>query len=129
MGQGFLIDTNIVIATLGNKLPSEGVVFIKTIPPNISVITQIELLGWHGVAAIDLVPLTDFVNKSTIFNLDPAVVQQTIILRQYHKIKTPDAIIAATALIHGLTLVSRNVSDFKQIAQLQVINPFELPSR
>lgn len=126
MEQGFLIDTNIVIATLGNKLPPDGAAFIKTVPPNISVITQIELLGWHGIVASDLVLLTDFVNKATIFPLDPSIVQQTIILRQYHKIKTPDAIIAATALIHGLTLVSRNVSDFKLIAQLQVINPFEL---
>lgn len=126
MGQGFLIDTNIVIATFGNTLPSEGAAFIRTISPNISVITQIELLGWHGVSASDLIPLTDFVNKATIFPLDPPIVQQTIILRQYHKIKTPDAIIAATALIHGLTLISRNVSDFKQVAQLKVINPFEL---
>lgn len=126
MGQGFLIDTNIVIATLGNKLPSDGVAFIKTTPPNISIITQIEILGWHGVSASDLIPLTDFVNKATVFPLDSPIVQQTIILRQYHKIKTPDAIIAATALIHGLILVSRNVSDFKQISQLQVINPFEL---
>jgi predicted nucleic acid-binding protein len=126
MGQGFLIDTNIVIATLGNKLPPDSAAFIKTIPPNISVITQIELLGWNGVSASDLIPLTDFVNKATILPLEPPVVQQTIILRQYHKIKTTDAIIAATALIHGLTLVSRNVSDFKQISQLKVINPFEL---
>lgn len=129
MGQGFLIDTNIVIATLGNKLPPDGTAFIKTIPPNISVITQVELLGWYGVSAADLIPLTDFVNKATIFGLAVPIVQQTIILRQYHKIKTPDAIIAATALIHGLTLVSRNVSDFKQISQLQVINPFELPAQ
>ena len=126
MGQGFLIDTNIVIATLGNKLPADGEAFIKTIPPNISVVKQIELLGWFGVIASDLIQLTDFVNKATIFPLDPPVIQQTIILRQYYKIKTPDAIIAATALIHGLTLVSRNISDFKLIAQLQVINPFEL---
>jgi len=126
MGQGFLIDTNIVIATLGNKLSSAGAAFIKTIPPNVSVITQIELLGWHGVSASDLLPLTDFINKATIFPLDPPTVQQTIILRQYHKIKTPDAIIAATALIQGLTLVSRNTADFKQISQLQVINPFDL---
>ena len=126
MGQGYLIDTNIIIAILGNTLPPEGTSFIKTMPPNISVITQIELLGWHGIPASDLTSLTDFVNNSTIFPLDAPVIQQTIVLRQYHKIKTPDAIIAATALIHGLTLVSRNISDFKQISQLQVINPFEM---
>jgi len=45
MGPEFLIDTNIVIASLGNQLPQEGTIFIKAIPPAISVITQIELLG------------------------------------------------------------------------------------
>jgi len=84
-------------------------------------------MAW--VSASDLIPLSDFVNKATIFPLEPPIVQQTIILRQYHKIKTPDAIIAATALIHGLILVSRNVSDFKQLSQLQVVNPFELPAQ
>ena len=44
--------TNIFIATLGNKLTSEGTSFIQTIPPDISVITQIELLEWHEVAAV-----------------------------------------------------------------------------
>jgi len=48
MGQGFLIDTNIVIATLGNRLPPDGAAFIKTIPQSISIITQFEILGWHG---------------------------------------------------------------------------------
>jgi predicted nucleic acid-binding protein len=36
-----------------------------------------------------------------------------------------DAIIAATALVHGLTLVTRNVDDFKHIAGLELENPFE----
>ena len=46
MGQEFLIDTNVVIASLGNKLSSEGAIFLKTVSPDISVITQIEILGW-----------------------------------------------------------------------------------
>lgn len=35
-----------------------------------------------------------------------------------------DAIIAATALVHGLTLVTRNVSDFK-VTGLDILNPWE----
>jgi predicted nucleic acid-binding protein len=36
-----------------------------------------------------------------------------------------DAIIAATALVHDLSLVMRNINDFKHVAGLRIINPFE----
>jgi predicted nucleic acid-binding protein len=36
-----------------------------------------------------------------------------------------DAIIAATALVYGRTLVTRNIEDFRWIAELTLINPFE----
>jgi toxin FitB len=39
----------------------------------------------------------------------------------------PYAIIAATALIHNLTLLTRNLSDFKKIPQFNIINPWEPP--
>jgi len=40
------------------------------------------------------------------------------------RIKTPDAIIAATALHHQLVLATRNTDDFKEIDGLNHINPF-----
>ena len=40
------------------------------------------------------------------------------------RIKTPDAIIAATALHHQLVLATRNTADFKDIDGLNHINPF-----
>ncbi|MEK7257684.1 MAG: PIN domain-containing protein [Bacteroidota bacterium] len=46
------------------------------------------------------------------------------IRRQFKSIKLPDAIIAATALTHQLTLLTRNVSDFSKIPGLTVVNPF-----
>jgi predicted nucleic acid-binding protein len=36
-----------------------------------------------------------------------------------------DVIIAATALIEGFTLVTRNIDDFKNIPNLMLLNPWE----
>ena len=43
------------------------------------------------------------------------------------KMGLADAIIAATALVHGLKLVTRNVDDFKHIAGVEIVNPFDEP--
>ena len=49
---------------------------------------------------------------------------ETIALRKIQKIKLPDAIIAATALVHNLTIISRNTSDFKNITGLTCLDPY-----
>lgn len=56
--------------------------------------------------------------------LTPEVAERTIVLREKHSIKVPDAIIAATALTYDLTLITRNASDFKDIQELTIENPF-----
>lgn len=45
--------------------------------------------------------------------------------RQQHARPLPviDALIAATAQVHGMTVVTRNVKDF-ELARVQVLNPF-----
>ncbi len=43
-----------------------------------------------------------------------------------NKIKLPDAIIAATALVYDLFLISRNTGDFKNINYLKLIDPYNL---
>ncbi|MCI5210322.1 MAG: hypothetical protein D3910_16375 [Candidatus Electrothrix sp. ATG2] len=52
------------------------------------------------------------------------IIEATIQLRRKRKIKTPDAVIAATALVQGLHVCTRNISDFKNIG-VDYINPFE----
>lgn len=47
-------------------------------------------------------------------------------LRRERKIKTPDAIIAATAIAFGFTLVTNNEKDFKKIDGLSIVNPYTI---
>lgn len=46
----------------------------------------------------------DFVADAIILELTSAIVYQTIRIRQQCQLKLPDAVIAATALVHGLIL-------------------------
>lgn len=123
-----LIDTNTVIDYLGRKLPDSGMAFMNNIidaVPNISIITRIEVLGFSAPDE-HYKTLTDFMDDAVILNIDTAGADKSIDIRKAHKIKLPDAIIAATALVNNLTLVTRNVSDFKNIEGLQIINPYEV---
>ena len=127
MGTRFLLDTNAVIYYLGNKLPTAASEFLDASFEEeafISVISQIELLGWTPPQGQSLAPVENFVNKATIYPLSPAVVQKTIEIRRSRKIKLPDAIIAATALVNNFTIISRNMSDFTGIAGLTCLDPF-----
>ncbi|HUZ59877.1 MAG TPA: type II toxin-antitoxin system VapC family toxin [Hanamia sp.] len=92
---------------------------------SVSIITKIEVLGFKG-NEYELKKLNDFIGLANIFYVDDNIADKTIELRKIYKIKTPDAIIAATVLVYGLILISRNVTDFKKIEGLKIINPREL---
>jgi|694.fasta_scaffold117791_3 predicted nucleic acid-binding protein len=124
----YLIDTNAVIDYLGNKLPVSGMDFMNTVidaVPNVSVVTKIEVLGFNAPEQ-HYKTLSDFINDATVLDLTNNVVEASIEIRKKHKTKLPDAIVAATALVYDLVLISRNTSDFKNIDGLQVIDPHSL---
>lgn len=54
------------------------------------------------------------------------MVWEAVRLRQLRKLTLGDALIAATALVHDRTLVTRNVQDFNWIPGLNVLNPMDL---
>ena len=91
--------------------------------PNLSVISQIELLSWKTPKSSQI---SDFISDSLIFNITPEVVTICVKLRKGRRIKTPDAIIAATAIANDFTLVTDNEKDFENIPKLKVINPKKL---
>jgi len=58
--------------------------------------------------------------------LEEAIILKAIEIRKINRVKLPDAIVAATALVNSQILITRNVSDFKNINGLQVIDPWNL---
>jgi predicted nucleic acid-binding protein len=115
MGKKYLIDTNVVIDHFGNKLPEKGKKFLNTVEPIVFAVTQIETLGWLNATKDQLTPLYTFMEFAKILAIDEQTVEKTISLRQIKKITLGDAIIAATALVHDLTLITHNTSDFKTL--------------
>ena len=125
MGPGHLIDTNCIIDFSLGKLPERGKILLASIidnQPTISVINKIEALGFSVVNEA----ISELIKSATVINLTDEIINQTIILRRAHKIKLPDSIIAATALVFDLKLVTRNVPDFKMISGLSLIDPWNL---
>ncbi|MHA4738035.1 type II toxin-antitoxin system VapC family toxin [Dyadobacter sp. MSC1_007] len=125
MGQ-HLIDTNIVSKYMSGLLPEEGERLISAVLDDrsqLSVITQIELLSWKS--SFDA-QIRGFVDDSLIFPLTDEVVNACVNLRRQRKIRTPDAIIAATAIVNGLILLTDNETDFVGIPNLVLVNPNNL---
>lgn len=128
MGVTYLWDTNTVIYYLQQQFPPQVEQFIDDLlinaQPCISAITEIELLCWKTPTEEDMVILHNFLNDTLIIELERPIKLKTAEIRRQHKIKLPDAIIAATAMIYDLALITRNTSDFKSIQNLSIIDPF-----
>ena len=125
MEQDYLIDTNSIINFANKKLPSSGSLFVSKvidINPIISIINKIEVLDF----AHPNNQMIELIEASTIIPLTDEMVDETIAIRKIHKIKLPDAIIAATAKTKNLTLITRNETDFDSVSGLTIINPWKI---
>ena len=128
MDERFLIDTNILIYYFDDKIPVAHLSrstagFRESL--QVSTITKIELLCWHQITGEEKARMEDFLHHAEIYFVDKQVQSKAIEIKQKAKIKTPDAIIAATAVLFDFTIVSRNVKDFEKVRRRRIHNPFE----
>ncbi|MFQ3576826.1 MAG: type II toxin-antitoxin system VapC family toxin [Cytophagales bacterium] len=127
MGQ-YLIDNNAISNFFSELFTEKGMDFMAKVldqTPTISVITEIEALSWISPDKSKEKILKEFIQETNILGLTPDVVAQCISIRRSRKIKTPDAIIVSTAIVHNLTLITSD-SDFNNIVGLNVIDPNKL---
>lgn len=119
-----LLDSNIIIyaAQPGYDWLGE---FIAEHDPVVLALSYVETLGYHRLTAVEQQFLSEFFTVSLVIPISQPVLDRAVTLRQTRRMTLGDAIIAGTALTHGLTLVSRNIEDFQWIEGLQLLNPFE----
>ena len=118
-----LIDSNIIIYA---AMPEHQWLrdFIAEHAPAISAVSYVEVLGYHRLTQTDREYFEDFFAASLIFPIPNAVLEEAIRLRQTRRIALGDALVAATALVHNLMLITRNTNDFDWIENLRLLNPF-----
>jgi predicted nucleic acid-binding protein len=122
----YLFDSNILIYHLNGRLNERGTDLLAEGLSGVgaySIISKIELLGFNQSESDDRQARL-LLSSLRELELTSTIAEQTIKIRKTRKLKLPDAAIAATAIVNNLTIITRNTSDFDQIAGLNYINPF-----
>ena len=117
-----IVDSNIIIYAFQPKYANLRD-FFAAHAPVVSAASYVEVLGYHKLTEPREERLRHFFSLTTVLPIDQDVLDQAVYLRQQRKMSLGDALIAATALVHRLTLVTHNVPDFDWIDGLTILDP------
>ena len=121
-GSSALLDSNIIIYLSKREIP---LTFLDQFDEHyISVITYMEVLGYQFRNLKEEEFVKEMIEAFRLFFIDQKIADMAIEIRKNLRIKLPDAIIAATAKVLDLCLVTRNIDDFRKV-EVKVINPFD----
>jgi len=112
-GIDYLLDTNFIIGLLKEdpetmKLLAGVGSVIEARRCGFSSITRMELLGFPGLGSDEEQVIAERLSQLNYLGVTPLVEDEAIRLRRRYSIKLPDAIIAATALVHGAVLLTHD---------------------
>jgi predicted nucleic acid-binding protein len=122
-----LLDTNVLVYHVAGD-PAATKVIDETIDRRsfrISILSMVEFLGWHGHTDEEFIKCKELLELAIIVPISKEVADKAVELRRAKRIKLADAVIASTALVNNLSLVTANMRDFKGIQNLQIINPLK----
>ena len=104
-----LFDTNILIDYL-RGIQAARAELGRYNDKAISIVSWMEVLA--GAPAAAERGTRDFLDGFTVVDLDHAVAERAVALRRQHRVKLPDAIVWASALVHAMLLVTRETRGF-----------------
>lgn len=118
-----LLDSNIIIYAAEPNADDLRALIARE-SPAVSAISYVEVVGFHRLQPQEKAFLEAFFTAAETLPLNQPVLDQAVALRQQRRIGLGDALIAATALVHHRTLVTRNTADFAWIPDLYLLDPF-----
>ena len=117
-----LLDSNIIIYAVQND-DLELLELVQSPESFASIVSYIEVLGYHALKEENKHAFERIFETVEILDLTPDVAERATVLRQQRRMGLGDSIIAATALVHNLELITRNTGDFRWIEGIDLQNP------
>ncbi len=114
-GNELVVDTNIFINLGTQHLGIDKILQGKRI--YLSIISEIEILGFHKISESDALFFASLLSQCNIIDLSQTIKLKSIEIKRKYKLITPDAVIAATAIILDKPLFTFD-KDFSKITEL-----------
>ncbi len=105
MNDRYVLDTNVALYLLSGRL-------VNPLPVGafyLSIISEIEMLSFSAIGQDEESRIRQFLSQVTIVGLSEDVKKLTIEIRRKYRLKLPDAIVCATALVTDSKLLSNDV--------------------
>ena len=109
--QNMVIDTNILIACLNGEPQTASALSEwkqNGRPLFISSITYAEVLSIASLTATEITTIKAFLQNFILVPVDAVIAERAGDLRRKHRLELPDAMIAATAIILSLPLITHD---------------------
>ena len=117
-GSKLTLDTNIILYLLGGDTTLSS--FLQEKEGYISIITELELIGYPEINEKELNNIKRFLEDCIIININDDIKKTYTALRRKYKLKLGDAIVAATAMHLELPLITAD-KKFNQITELDIM--------
>lgn len=118
----FLVDSNIIIYSQASQFEYLRNIFIKE-PVFVSEISRVEVLGYHKLTSDEENYFKDIFSLIPVILPSKQIFDTSIMIRKTYNLKLGDSLIAATAIVHDLTIYTRNFNDFEKLHGVKCINP------
>jgi len=103
-----LLDTNIIIDFLKDESNVDVSSLLLKHECFTSIIVKLELLKFPGITSDEENVINEFLKFVPIIQFNPSIEKETILISRSSKLKLPDAIIGATAILYEAEIVTND---------------------